>query len=156
MEVNLAIAFLEAHTRARRVFAEEFAETEGDLSAAETQVLRESKEECDAAELFLSSLPKEKVRVYVSHIFATILINKIVKHIEWLGESSFLKESEAEDFLEHLQEELFHVDHCGGHFASRRRTSRGTLPELKDPTTEKAFAEIEAAIATEEGNVHET
>uniref|UniRef100_A0A7S2Y4E6 Cation/H+ exchanger domain-containing protein n=1 Tax=Entomoneis paludosa TaxID=265537 RepID=A0A7S2Y4E6_9STRA len=128
-EVNLAIAFLEAHTRARRVYSEEFAEVQGDLSAAEAQVIKESEEQCQVAELFLTSLPEDKVKVYVSHIFSIILLNKLVKQVEELANASFLKDTEAEEFLEHIQKELFETEHCvSQYYRDRRRsTFRGTF-----------------------------
>jgi len=157
IEVNLAIAFLEAHTRARRVFSEEFAESQSDLSVAESQVMKESEDECRSAELLLSSLPEEKVKVYVSHIFSNILLNKVVKHIEFLAEASFLKESEAEEFLEHIQEELFEVEHCThcANEAAGRNTQRGDSMRWGASATKETGEltnELAAEIAAEEAN----
>jgi len=125
-EVALAIGFLEAHTRARRVFQDEFAEVKGDLSEAELRVMQESEDECHSAEFFLTSLPEDKVRVYVSHIFSIILLNKLVKYIEALAHASFLKETEAEEFLHDIQEELSEANHCFLSYYSKRRSQNLT------------------------------
>lgn len=139
-EVNLAIAFLEAHARARKVFSQDFAGVQGNLSAVEAKVLGESEDECKVAQLFLSSLPEEKVKIYVSHILSIVVLNRLVKDVENLASQSFLKETEADEFLENIQNELFETERgLSNYYRDKRRSLHSKnsffLPAGEDNTT---------------------
>jgi len=110
--VERCLAFLDGHKDARRILQEELSNTEGQLSEAEEIVLKESEEESDRAKKLLESYKQKDVESIVSHKFCNILLNRSVKHIEKMTETNLLKETEAQSFMEDIQDELFANDSC--------------------------------------------
>lgn len=125
LQVERCVSFLEAHKQARRVLQEEFSATHGQLSEAEQIVLGESDEECRLATELLESFPKESLQLIISHKFNSILLNRSVTYIEALTESHVIKDTEAETFLEDIQEELFANESCSA------AEHPGELPNFK-------------------------
>jgi NhaP-type Na+/H+ or K+/H+ antiporter len=110
VNVERCLSFLHAHAKAQEVFKREFF---GDkFSTAERTVIEESNSERRQAEALLDTYPAKEVEKVVSHKFCNILLNKGARYIENLNRTGLLKDTEAEEVLEEIQEALQHVNSC--------------------------------------------
>lgn len=111
--VERALVFLEAHKEARQIMEEEFLHPEDlTLSSAENLVLTESKLQCKQATALIQSYPQDQVEKIVSHKFCTILLTGAAQRVEDFTNAGMLKNTEAEEFLVEIQDQLFHIDTC--------------------------------------------
>ena len=80
VDVHIALSFIDAHISATDCFTEEFCdppfEEEGKL------VARESRDQVRKAQTFLESQNQDDVKVIVSHLLCTILLNKFARYVE--------------------------------------------------------------------------
>lgn len=107
ISMNRAIAFLEAHKKARKFFEEEFCSDE--LTNSEKIVIKESFRESKAAEDTIASLDKDQVQGVVAHIMSSILLNKASRMIEKVSSNGLLQEKEASEKMEELEEHIEHL-----------------------------------------------
>jgi NhaP-type Na+/H+ or K+/H+ antiporter len=110
VDVERCLAFLHAHSKAQEIFKREFLGSE--LSVSEKTVIEESNSQCRQAEALLETYPAKEVVKVVSHKFCNILLNKGARYIENLNRTGLLKDTEAEEVLEEIQEALQHVTSC--------------------------------------------
>ncbi len=99
-------------------------------------VLEESKQEVIRAEDMLNSCDQTAVQNVVSHLLCLTLLNNAAKYVESLTHVGLLKDSEAEHYLEEIEESLAMVSLCSadshpGELAEEDKTSSGsgTVPE---------------------------
>jgi len=111
-DIERCMAFLEAHHKARSIVREEFFTNDIELSSSESQVLRESRAECEKAVELLDSYPSHFVERVASHRFCIILLNNAGTRLEHWVEAGIVKEQEAEELLEDIQEQLNESDKC--------------------------------------------
>jgi len=140
-DTERCLAFLEAHCKARSVIREEFFHNDMELNSAERQILKESRAESEKAALLLDSMPRSFVERVVSHRFCVIILNNAGTRLEEWVETGLIKETEAEELLEELQEQLTEAGKCplGQH--------PGQLPIVDDDAKEE-FGHM--VLATEE------
>lgn len=95
-------------------------------------MLLESEEECKKAEDLIASFPPDNVELIASHKFCNILLNRMVHDIEHLTAESLLSETEAEEMLDHIQQQLFALNGCEAH------EHPGELPIEEKPNVDDA------------------
>jgi NhaP-type Na+/H+ or K+/H+ antiporter len=110
VDVERSLAFLHAHAKAQEVFQREFVGSK--FSTAERTVIEESMSERRLAQECLDKYPAKDVEIVVSHKFCSILLNKGARYIENLNRTGLLKNREAEEVLEKIQNALQHVTSC--------------------------------------------
>ena len=112
--VEEAMAFVSAHKRAQFFFKEQIMIGAGaDIVEAGKVVLAESQKEIERATNDLDkTLDRKVVHLAASHKFCKILLNRGVAYVDKLAGFGLLKESEAEEMVEELEELLDHVISC--------------------------------------------
>ena len=108
--VHIALAFIDAHLEAQACFQEEFCRPP--FEEAQKLVARESKDQVHAAMDFLESQDQDDVKIIVSHLLCTILLNKLARYVEHVTHLGFLEEKEASVYIEQIEEELEHLQDC--------------------------------------------
>ena len=112
--VEQAMAFVSAHKRAQFFFKEQImVGAAADIVEAGKVVLAESQKEIERATNDLDkTLDRKVVHLAASHKFCKILLNRGVAYVDKLAGFGLLKESEAEEIVEELEELLDHVISC--------------------------------------------
>mmetsp|Transcript_8052 Transcript_8052/g.20186 ORF Transcript_8052/g.20186 Transcript_8052/m.20186 type:complete len:1010 (-) Transcript_8052:591-3620(-) len=112
--VEQAMAFVSAHKRAQFFFKEQIMVGAGaDIVEAAKVVLAESQKEIEKATNDLDNkLDRTVVHLAASHKFCKILLNRGIAYVDKLAGFGLLKESEAEEMVEELEELLDHVISC--------------------------------------------
>ena len=106
MYVLRSLAFIDAHQKAQELFYSETYEKRGndELSVEARVVLQESEAQVSLAENLLRTKDPDDVCTMISHLFCTILLNKIGRAAEKLQTSGVLKEREARPYMENVEE----------------------------------------------------
>jgi len=125
-DTERCLAFIAAHRNARDILKNEFADEAEGLSSAERTALEESEEECRAAMKVLHSFSTDAVKTVVSHKVCNVLLNNAAKQVERLSETGALLETEAADFLDQIQDQLFAIEAC------RSLSHTGEMPPQKE------------------------
>ena len=95
--------YLFLHLRhAQQVFQEFFTTTPGTLSAAEAQVINESKAQVKLSESALDDIDQKVVLAVKGHLLSLILLNKSVQYVEQLSRKNLIPEAAATQLLEVL------------------------------------------------------
>jgi hypothetical protein len=110
VDVERCLAFLHAHAKAQEVFKREFVGSK--FSTAERTVIEESMSERRLAQACLDKYPAKDGEMVVSHKFCNILLNKGARYIEHINRTGLLKDREAEEVLDQIQNALEHVTSC--------------------------------------------
>ena len=110
MGVHRCLAFLRAHRMAQAEFKEKFAGKE--LQKVANAVITESEAECTKAEELFGSYPEEEVKTIVSHYFCSVLLYNDSRFVAELNGKGLIKDTEAQHFLEEIQEALQKVKAC--------------------------------------------
>lgn len=110
--IERSMAFLSAHEAARAIFEDESVDFTNELSEGGKIVLHESILQCALAESNIKNIDPKIIELATSHKLCKILLHQSMSHIEKLVRTGLLKESEAEHFLEELQEDHDHVLSC--------------------------------------------
>jgi hypothetical protein len=137
-------AYTSAHKRAQWFFQEQLGDVNADLSEAGKIVLQESNKQIELAQSDLNEkVDVEVVKKVVSHKFCKILLTRGVHYIEKLTTHGLLKDSEAEEIVEELDEHLEHVLTCDklhheGEISLHLDDDDGNVCTLLPSTKEKA------------------
>lgn len=155
--IERSMAFLSAHEAARAIFQLECEDFSSELSVAGQLVIHESLVQCRQATEALSGIDPKIIALATSHKVCKILLNQAMYHVEKLVRAGLLKESEAEDYIEELEEDHDHVLSCNltshpGEYeivvaeqpeesvlAIKSKESIGILEENPDDPQEKAL-----------------
>lgn len=112
MLIERSVSFMAAHKAAQAAFSLELQDADSELNEAAKVVLEESNRECNLAEKALKEFDLKTRQLAVSHKFCKILLTKSIHNVEKLVTIGLLKESEAEHFVEQIEEQLDHVASC--------------------------------------------
>jgi len=110
--VERSMAVMSAHKSAQDTFISEFQDTDSELTEAGKIVLAESNRQYRLAEEALGELSPKLVEVAASHKFCKIILTKGIIYLEKLVDIGLLKESEAEPYVEQMEEYLDHLVSC--------------------------------------------
>jgi hypothetical protein len=108
--LEASMAFMRAHERARKTFAEQF--QNGVFCDEGKKVVQESLDESQKALDCFNKYPREAQELIASHKLCSILVNNSARHVTKLSERGLLKETEAQGILENLDEALHHIAVC--------------------------------------------
>jgi hypothetical protein len=111
LNIEQCVLFIGAHNEAQKMVKEQFDE-DADYSEVAKEVLQESAAEVDQALAKLTSFNSRDVEVIVSHKIVKALLNNVASYVEELAESGLLKEQEATQYLERIQETLNKIEVC--------------------------------------------
>lgn len=130
--VEQAMAFVSAHKRAQFFFKSQIMDGgRADIVEAAKVVMAESQKEIERATNDLDTkLDRKVVQLAASHKFCKILLNRGVKYVEKLASYGLLKESEAEELVEEIEEMLDNVISCD------LEHHEGEIEFLDDKTTD--------------------
>ncbi|KAL7536985.1 hypothetical protein ACHAWF_005623 [Thalassiosira exigua] len=113
MKVQRLLAFIQAHTLARKIFKEEFSKTgDGSLTAVEKVVLDESDKQVEHAKNALNELDESDVKLVSSHYACLILLNRAANYFKKLQKHGLMSPKEAGEFLEDIEEAIYDVHEC--------------------------------------------
>ena len=107
--VERSMSFMVAHRRADAIFVSEFQDADSELTESGRIVLLESEAQFAMAEAELDQFDKHVVELAASHKFCKILLTCGIQHMAKLVSVGLLKATEAEPFIEELEELLGHV-----------------------------------------------
>eukprot|EP00934_Nitzschia_sp_Nitz4_P000343 Nitzschia sp. Nitz4//scaffold35_size145790//85172//87847//NITZ4_003034-RA/size145790-snap-gene-0.15-mRNA-1//1//CDS//3329549136//343//frame0 len=110
--IERSISFMAAHRAALKSFNAELQDADSELSEAAKVVVDESEQQYHLADKALDAFAPRVTSLAISHKFCKILLSAGVHHVEKLVDIGLLKESEAEHFVEEIEEELHHVAKC--------------------------------------------
>lgn len=110
LDVNRAIAFLEAHITARRLFEREFC-SDG-VNDCQKLIIKESLLESDMAQKTLDDFNKEDVRLVLSHALSLTMLNKASRFVEKLLDKGLLHETEATEKIEEIEHHIQALHNC--------------------------------------------
>mmetsp|Transcript_29516 Transcript_29516/g.81122 ORF Transcript_29516/g.81122 Transcript_29516/m.81122 type:complete len:874 (+) Transcript_29516:259-2880(+) len=111
LNIEKCLAFIKAHVVAQQMMTKEFA-VDAEFEETVSTVVAESESEVEEAMKFVQNYPLNEVELIISHKVSKIIINQGVLYVEELVKNGLLKEQEAGEFLEELDENWRHVDHC--------------------------------------------
>ncbi|KAL7566093.1 hypothetical protein ACA910_003869 [Epithemia clementina (nom. ined.)] len=112
LDTEKCLAFIQAHTTAQATMKDYFA-NDKHLALLQERIIGESEAEVKLAEAHLQQFDEVEVELVISHKVCKILLNNSVRYCESLVEKGLLKEREASDFFEKVQQLLLKVDSCG-------------------------------------------
>jgi NhaP-type Na+/H+ or K+/H+ antiporter len=112
MFIERSIIFMAAHRAAEAFFRTELQDVDSELSEAAKLVMEESHKQYNMAEAALNQFDPKVVELAISHKFCKILLTMGIFQMEHLIKVGLLKESEAEPFVEEIEENLDHVLSC--------------------------------------------
>lgn len=108
-----AFVFQDAHRKARKLLKAEFADDADDaLTEASKIILDESEKQEQFATDFLDSVHDAEKNTFVSHYACLILLNKAADSVEKHNTSGLLKDTEAQGFLELIDEAVQDIHAC--------------------------------------------
>ena len=108
-----AFVFQDAHRKARKLLKAEFADDADDtLTEASKIILGESEKQEQFAIDFLDSVNDAEKETFVSHYVCLILLNKAAASVEKHSTAGLLKDTEAEGFLELIDEAVQGIHAC--------------------------------------------
>lgn len=110
--IERSLAVMSAHQSAQHFFQAEFQNDESELSEAGKLVIQESQLQYKMAETALQEIDQDLVELTVSHKLCKILLTMGISHIEKLKATGLVKESEAEHFVEEIEEYLDEIMTC--------------------------------------------
>ena len=120
-----AYVFQDAHRTARRLLQAEFADDADDsLTEASKMILKESEHQEEHATALLHSIDKAEKETFVSHYVCLILLNKAAANVERHNKSGLLRDQEASEFLELIDNAVQDIHTC-----SREHAIEGTCHE---------------------------
>ena len=112
MCIERSLAFMAGHTEAQRLFLAELQDVDSQISESAKVVMQESKQQWEKAAEALMAFDETVLEVTASHKFCKILLNFGIAYMGDLVGHGLLKESEAEPYVEELEEYLHHCVNC--------------------------------------------
>ena len=110
--IERSLAVMAAHRSSQEYFKAEFQDVDSELSEAGKVVLHESQIQYEMAEAALNEFDREIVELAVSHKFCKILLTMGISNVGKLVKVGLLKETEAEHFVEEIEEYLEELISC--------------------------------------------
>jgi len=104
--IERSMAFMSAHEAAQKLFLLEMQEADKSLGDASKIVIQESATQVKLAQDALKQFDPKVIEIVSSLKMCKIITYMAIHHVEKLVGSGLLKESEAEHFLEELEEHL--------------------------------------------------
>lgn len=112
MLIERSLNFMAAHRTAQAAFISELQDADSELTEAAKVVMEESNKQYILAEQELKNFDLHTTELAISHKFCKILLTSGIHYIDKLVTIGLLKESEAEEFVEGIEENLHHVVTC--------------------------------------------
>ena len=107
------VSFISAHKSAEQVFQDKFGALHDELSEDEKTVLAESQDQvAQALAILQNKMDAKTVRLIASHRFCRILLKKASNYVEDLNRNDLLKNAEAQELLDEIQDLAFGVAYC--------------------------------------------
>lgn len=133
IHVEGALSFVHAHQKAQQAFRREFA-LDKHFSRCGQVVLDESMKQVQAAEAHLLAHESDEIEAVISHKFCTILLLNAARYVERVTQAGLLKATEADEYLEEVQQALHNVDSCSerhhqGETMTYNRTDKADVVE---------------------------
>jgi NhaP-type Na+/H+ or K+/H+ antiporter len=112
LDIERALAFMEAHRWARDYIQKEFQDSDRELAEEGKLVMSESRCQCEKASAVFDQYGRHDVADVVSHKFCSIVINSAVSCIEKLVRAGLMHETEAEHVVTEMESSLISVRTC--------------------------------------------
>eukprot|EP00525_Craspedostauros_australis_P004854 CAMPEP_0198129224 /NCGR_PEP_ID=MMETSP1442-20131203/51219_1 /TAXON_ID= /ORGANISM="Craspedostauros australis, Strain CCMP3328" /LENGTH=259 /DNA_ID=CAMNT_0043789579 /DNA_START=24 /DNA_END=803 /DNA_ORIENTATION=- len=112
LKIERSLAFMAAHKFAQKYFLKEFGNSQTEFSEAGKVVLEESSTQMAKAAEILKECDPREVELISSHKLCMILLNSGIMYVGKILHIGLLKDSEAEHWVERLEEQLEHVLAC--------------------------------------------
>ncbi|GAX29584.1 hypothetical protein FisN_24Lh042 [Fistulifera solaris] len=122
LDIERALAFMEAHRWARDYIQKEFQDSDRELAEEVKLVMSESQCQCEKASTVFVQYDRHDVTDIVSHKFCSIVISSAVSCIEKLVRAGLMHETEAEHVVTEMENSLIGVRTC------RLRDHPGEVP----------------------------
>ena len=107
------VSFISAHRSAEKIFQDKFGALHDELSEEGKRVIAESQDQVAQALANLKSkVDPLSVRLTASHKFCKILLRKASNYVEDLNKNDLVKNAEAQELLDEIQDLIFGVVYC--------------------------------------------
>jgi hypothetical protein len=122
---------MSAHRSSQKYFKEEFQDADSELSEAGKVVIQESEIQFGMADAALNAFDHKLVELAVSHKFCKILLTMGISNVGKLQRVGLLKATEAEHFVEEIEEYLDELVTCQeSHHPGEKEDVGGPHPEF--------------------------